>query len=105
MANMRNLPDNVGTRTARRIWLLPRQALVLLVTGYQHTLSPDHGPMKGLWTYGYCRHDPTCSEYAKDALTHQGIVIGGFKSFLRVLSCHPWRKLSEAKIMKIAHKV
>lgn len=104
MATMRNLLHNVGKVGARDIWLLPRHVLILIVSGYQHTLSPDHGPMKALWTYGYCRHEPTCSEYSKDALRRNGAVVGSIKSLWRVLSCHPWKKLSEEKIVKIAHK-
>lgn len=101
---MRNLSDNVGIAWASRIWHVPRRTAALLITGYQHTLSPDHGPLKGLWTYGYCRHEPTCSVYAKDAILRRGLVLGGLKGLWRVLGCHPWRRLSEAKIMKIAHK-
>jgi putative component of membrane protein insertase Oxa1/YidC/SpoIIIJ protein YidD len=88
----------------RHTWHLPRNAIALLITGYQRTISPDHGPLRGLYTYGYCRHEPSCSVYSKDVILRQGIIRGGLKSLWRVLSCHPWAKLSDAKIMKIAHK-
>jgi putative component of membrane protein insertase Oxa1/YidC/SpoIIIJ protein YidD len=86
----------------RHTWHLPRNAIALLITGYQHTLSPDHGPMKRLHTYGYCRHEPTCSEYSKDMILRQGVAIGGMKAFWRILSCNPWSPLSESKLKKMA---
>jgi len=43
----------------RHVWLLPRHAMILGLRIYQLTLSPDHGPLKHLYTYGYCRHPPT----------------------------------------------
>jgi putative component of membrane protein insertase Oxa1/YidC/SpoIIIJ protein YidD len=47
------------------IWHAPRKMIALAITGYQYTLSPDHGPLKALNPYGYCRHEPTCSEYVR----------------------------------------
>lgn len=85
------------------IWRLPRNTIAVLITGYQRTLSPDHGPLKGLYTYGYCRHEPTCSAYSKDAVLKRGMVIGSLLALRRVLTCHPWKKLSPEKIMKISH--
>ncbi len=72
-----------------------------LVTLYQHTLSPDHGPLRHLHPYGYCRHEPTCSAYAKLQLERKGFVRGSIMAFLRVLTCHPWRKPDERKIRKV----
>lgn len=77
---------------ATAIWTLPRKGLVLLIEIYQHTLSPDHGPLKALYPYGYCRHEPTCSEYAKQTITKRGVVIGLPLSFLRILSCNPFSR-------------
>ncbi len=62
--------------------------LVGLLWVYQHTLSPDHGPLKFFNPYGYCKFYPTCSEYAKQVLVKQGI-IGLPKVFRRVASCTP----------------
>lgn len=91
---MRNLLHN--------IWHLPRNLIVLLVRGYQQTLSPDHGPLKHLWTYGYCRHSPTCSMYAIDVLRQRGAVMGTLLAAKRVLTCHPWAKLSDEKLRELA---
>ncbi len=87
--------------SAQVLWHLPRRFAVLLLRGYQHTLSPDHGPLKGLYTYGYCRHEPTCSEYAKAVITKRGLIVGGVMTFGRVLTCNPWRKPGEAKVRKL----
>jgi len=99
---MRNLLSHFGKLSASNIWHLPRNAIALAITGYQHTFSPDHGPLKSLYTYGYCRHSPTCSVYAKKAVLERGAVIGSLLAARRVLSCHPWKKLSEEKILEIS---
>ena len=85
------------------LWLLSRKFLVTAITLYQHTLSPDHGPFKSLWQYGYCRHEPTCSEYGKQIIEERGAVIGVLLTLKRLLTCHPWRKPSPEKIMRASH--
>jgi len=37
-----------------------------------------------------CRHIPTCSNYAIEALKTHGIFKGGWLAFRRVIRCHPW---------------
>lgn len=83
---------------------LPRNLIVLMITGYQHTLSPDHGPLKHLYTYGYCRHSPTCSQYAKEQIQNRGLFIGGLLAIKRILSCNPFTKPSDARIREIIAK-
>jgi putative membrane protein insertion efficiency factor len=39
-----------------------------------------------------CRHLPTCSEYAKDAVIIHGPLLGSYYTLKRVLRCHPWAK-------------
>lgn len=85
---------------SRSIWHLPRNTIVLLICGYQHTLSPDHGPMRHLFEHGYCRHSPTCSQYAIETITKKGVVIGIPLATWRVLTCNPWTKPSEKKILE-----
>jgi hypothetical protein len=53
-----------------------------LVRAYRLLLSPLLGPR--------CRHLPTCSEYAQEALERFGGVRGGWLALRRVLRCHPW---------------
>ncbi|MBU0767046.1 membrane protein insertion efficiency factor YidD [Patescibacteria group bacterium] len=89
-------------KLANSIWHLPRKSIVFLIVCYQYTLSPDHGPLKDLYTYGYCRHEPTCSEYGKIVITKRGVIVGSFLMIKRLLTCHPWRKISEEKILKVS---
>ena len=37
-----------------------------------------------------CRHLPTCSQYAKDAVIMHGPLRGSFYALKRILRCHPW---------------
>ena len=77
------------------IRLLPRKLIAWLIVGYQHTLSPDHGPLKALNPYGYCRHSPTCSEYAKKMIMERGVLVGprylAFVLAFAVLALVGWR--------------
>jgi len=61
---------------------LPRLAGRGLVTLYRLTLSPLLGPR--------CRHLPTCSDYADEAIGRFGLWAGGWMTFARILRCHPW---------------
>ena len=49
---------------------------------YRYFLSPLLGTN--------CRFSPTCSEYAKDAITRHGALRGGRLTVKRILKCHPW---------------
>lgn len=65
------------------IWRrLPRLAGRSLVTVYRYTLSPLIGPR--------CRHLPSCSDYADEALSRHGLWAGGWMTLARILRCHPW---------------
>ncbi len=37
-----------------------------------------------------CRFDPTCSQYALDALRTRGAARGGWLALRRICRCHPW---------------
>lgn len=65
--------------------------IISFITLYQRYLSPDHSRW-GNWRYpyGYCHFQPSCSEYAKQALFKHGLFIGGVKSILRILRCNPF---------------
>jgi len=65
---------------------------IKLIKLYQKTLSLDHGPLRYLYPYGYCKYNPTCSQYAIEAIEKYGFWKGGFKSFKRILRCNPWSK-------------
>ena len=42
------------------------------------------------WVGYNCRYQPTCSQYALDALKEHGGLIGGFHAARRILRCNPW---------------
>lgn len=51
---------------------------------YQRGISP--------FTASACRFTPTCSEYARQAITHHGPIRGGWLGLRRILRCHPLGK-------------
>lgn len=42
----------------------------------------------GPW-HGYCKHVPTCSQYAKEAIMDYGALKGTILGIKRVLKCNP----------------
>lgn len=67
---------------------------------YQKTLSPDHGPLRRFFPYGYCKFQPSCSQYAYDAIEQYGAIKGIVKGTWRILRCNPWTKGGEDAIIK-----
>ena len=61
-----------------------------MINVYQKTLSPDHGPLKSLHPHGFCRHHPTCSQYAKEQIAARGALMGSYFAIKRLLHCNPW---------------
>ncbi|MEP6491641.1 MAG: membrane protein insertion efficiency factor YidD [bacterium] len=59
-----------------------RTVLVLLVRGYQVTLSP--------LLPASCRYYPSCSAYAIEALQRHGSVRGSWLALRRIARCHPF---------------
>lgn len=60
---------------------------------YQKYLSFDSGILKFLFlTDKACRFQPSCSEYSYQAIEKYGIILGSWKSFRRIVRCHPWAK-------------
>lgn len=57
---------------------------------YQKTLSFDHGPMRHWYPSGFCRFQPTCSEYTYQSIDRFGVAKGGWQGFKRILRCNPW---------------
>ena len=58
--------------------------LLGLIEGYRLFFSPCLGIN--------CRHLPTCSQYAKDAIIMHGPLRGSYYTLKRILRCHPWAK-------------
>lgn len=59
-------------------------ALLMLLRAYQIIISPLSAPR--------CRYQPTCSQYAKQALELHGISKGLILSIRRLGRCHPFSK-------------
>lgn len=66
-----------------------KYVLIALITAYQKTLSPDHGPLRGRYPYGVCRYRPTCSEYTKESIRRFGSLKGSWLGIKRIGRCHP----------------
>lgn len=56
--------------------------LIWLVKFYRLAISP--------WLGGNCRFQPTCSEYAIEALQVHGVLRGSWLAARRIGRCHPW---------------
>jgi putative membrane protein insertion efficiency factor len=56
--------------------------MIKIVLLYRVLLSPVFG--------GQCRYQPTCSQYAIDAINKYGAARGGWRAFKRISRCHPW---------------
>lgn len=61
---------------------LLRGVLLGLIRGYQLLVSPFLG--------GNCRYQPSCSEYAREAIARHGALKGGALAVRRIGRCHPW---------------
>ena len=68
-----------SARVARN---LPAYSMIALVWLYRTAVSPFIGPS--------CRFEPTCSEYAMEALRRHGFFAGLWLSVKRVGRCHPY---------------
>lgn len=58
--------------------------LTFLVRLYQWFLRPLLG--------ANCRFEPSCSEYAVEALRQHGALCGSALAFRRILRCNPWHE-------------
>tara|TARA_B100001057_G_scaffold73236_1_gene67579 strand:+ start:1018 stop:1239 length:222 start_codon:yes stop_codon:yes gene_type:complete len=63
----------------KRILIFP---LVLLIKAYKNFISP--------LLPATCRFQPTCSQYALEALKKFGLFKGGLLTIKRISKCHPW---------------
>lgn len=58
-----------------------KRILIALIKGYKLLISPLLPPA--------CRFQPTCSEYAMEAIGRFGVLRGGWMAIARILRCHP----------------
>jgi hypothetical protein len=61
-----------------------KKVFILLIRFYQKAISPMFPPS--------CRFQPTCSEYAIEAIKKYGVLKGGRKAIWRILRCNPFCK-------------
>lgn len=66
------------------VWLLPRNAGVVLIRAYRAVVSPLYGDV--------CRYYPSCSAYGLGAVQHRGLVIGSGLTAWRIVRCNPWSR-------------
>lgn len=69
-----------------------KSTVLTLITWYQKTLSPDHGPRSHRYPAGYCRYYPSCSEYTRLAVVQRGVFVGLALGSWRVLRCNPFAR-------------
>lgn len=55
---------------------------LLLIGIYKYAISP--------FTPAACRHYPTCSTYASEAIQRHGMQEGSLMTIKRIGKCHPW---------------
>ena len=68
--------------TMRSVLLIPRTILIGFIRGYQLLISPV--------LPASCRFHPSCSEYARQAVSRHGAGKGSWLSLRRLLRCHPF---------------
>ncbi|MBQ9546623.1 MAG: membrane protein insertion efficiency factor YidD [Bacteroidales bacterium] len=56
--------------------------MLALIAFYRTCISPLTPPA--------CRYTPTCSQYAKEAITKYGPFRGAWLALRRILRCNPW---------------
>ena len=61
-----------------------RKALIGAIRFYRNYISP--------FTIRSCKHHPTCSVYAEEALKECGILKGSAKAVWRILRCNPFSR-------------
>lgn len=59
-----------------------KKLFILPIRFYQIAISPYLG--------SNCRHTPTCSQYAIEAIREWGVIKGIWLGTKRIARCHPW---------------
>lgn len=58
-----------------------KKIIIALIKFYQKIPGPWHSA---------CRHIPTCSNYALEAIDTYGVFKGGIMAIKRIMRCTPW---------------
>ncbi len=64
--------------------MIMKTIFVYIIKLYQYTISPLLG--------AHCRFNPTCSNYAIEAIKKHNILKALFITIKRISRCHPWGK-------------
>ncbi|MFT6705427.1 MAG: putative membrane protein insertion efficiency factor [Flavobacteriales bacterium] len=59
-----------------------KKIFILPIRFYQLAISPILGSK--------CRFQPTCSQYALEAIMEWGVIKGMWLGIRRIFKCHPW---------------
>ena len=68
-----------------------KRILIGIIKIYQKIPGPWHKS---------CRHIPTCSNYAIEAIETYGALKGGKMAFIRILKCNPWGSYGYDPVIK-----
>jgi putative membrane protein insertion efficiency factor len=61
---------------------IPRKLALLVIKFYKVFIRP--------MLPNACRYEPSCSDYAAEAITKYGAIKGLWLGFKRIMRCHPW---------------
>jgi len=64
-----------------------KKVLIKIIEFYKKVISPWFS-MRGV----HCKYEPTCSEYAKQAIEKYGAIKGTLLGIKRILKCNPFSK-------------
>ncbi len=67
-------------------------AAQLFIHLYQKTISPDHSWMRHAFPGGFCKYQPTCSQYMDISLEKYGLIRGLWRGIWRIVRCNPFSK-------------
>ena len=73
-----------------------RSILIILIRGYQTLVSPLLGK--------HCRFEPSCSEYARQAIGRFGVFRGCWLALRRILRCHPLHPGGYDPVPSVKHR-
>lgn len=68
-----------------------KNILIKLIRGYQKIPGSFHES---------CRHIPTCSNYAIEAIEYYGALKGSLMAIKRILKCNPWGTFGYDPVIK-----
>ena len=65
-----------------------KKIFIKIIEFYKKNISPYLSQVCNI----HCKFEPTCSEYAKQAIEKYGVLKGSWLSFKRIIRCNPFSK-------------